>query len=548
MAVIQISRIQHRKGLQQDLPQLASAELGWAVDSRRLYIGNGTVAEGAPTTGITEILTQYSDLLSIAGTYTFKGAQSGYTSRTGATSDVPIKRTLQQKLDDYISVHDYGAKGDNATDDTAAIQRAIDQTLFGNFASATTRLRRVVHLPAGTYLINNSLKIPSYAVLVGEGKDRTIIRQLSNLFPVVVLQDSLGQTGATYNTLLGANPATDIGVSDLTLETIGTQDVVTFDTTERLIFNNVMFRGIKTNSNTASGTQNAVSAIPTASNGYVRNVVFNNCDFVNCDQGLNINGTDFRIIGCYFNQLSFGVLADDVASPIATRNIKIVASTFDNIGRSGIKVITANTDVVTNFMSTMNYFGDVGTGYTGGGTPVYSVIDFAGSGNYSIGDAFLRSDADNGQVPRVKFASQSRNVAFNANTGISLGMVQLGTARTVALSASQTLANTGIVLGSTASGLPSGAMTITYWLRRESVPAYRQGKIDVILSGVNLQYTDEYTEYPNSSLTTAGYPSTPGPTGITFVVTSIGSNQAVLKYTSTAAGTANLSYSITSWT
>lgn len=60
MAVIQISRIQHRRGLQADLPNLASAELGWSVDTRKLYIGNGTIEEGAPNLGKTEILTQYS--------------------------------------------------------------------------------------------------------------------------------------------------------------------------------------------------------------------------------------------------------------------------------------------------------------------------------------------------------------------------------------------------------------------------------------------------------------------------------------------------------
>lgn len=62
MAIIQISRIQHRRGLQEDLPQLASAELGWSIDTRRLYIGNGTLEEGAPTLGVTEILTEYSIL------------------------------------------------------------------------------------------------------------------------------------------------------------------------------------------------------------------------------------------------------------------------------------------------------------------------------------------------------------------------------------------------------------------------------------------------------------------------------------------------------
>lgn len=60
MAIVQISKIQQRRGLQQDLPALAAGEIGWTIDSRRAYIGNGTIEEGAPTEGITELLTQYS--------------------------------------------------------------------------------------------------------------------------------------------------------------------------------------------------------------------------------------------------------------------------------------------------------------------------------------------------------------------------------------------------------------------------------------------------------------------------------------------------------
>jgi hypothetical protein len=39
--------------------------MGWSIDEQRLFIGNGTLAEGAPTTGVTEILTtqsMYSEL------------------------------------------------------------------------------------------------------------------------------------------------------------------------------------------------------------------------------------------------------------------------------------------------------------------------------------------------------------------------------------------------------------------------------------------------------------------------------------------------------
>lgn len=63
MAIVQISRITNRKGLQENLPQLAGAELGWSIDERRLYIGNGTLEEGAPVIGNTEILTEFSELV-----------------------------------------------------------------------------------------------------------------------------------------------------------------------------------------------------------------------------------------------------------------------------------------------------------------------------------------------------------------------------------------------------------------------------------------------------------------------------------------------------
>jgi Major tropism determinant N-terminal domain len=60
MAIVQISKIQQRRGLQQDLPQLAAGEIGWSIDARRIYIGNGTLDEGAPVEGRTEILTEFS--------------------------------------------------------------------------------------------------------------------------------------------------------------------------------------------------------------------------------------------------------------------------------------------------------------------------------------------------------------------------------------------------------------------------------------------------------------------------------------------------------
>ena len=73
MPIVQISRIQHRRGKRTDLPQLAAGELGWVIDEQRLFIGNGTVADGAPAVGNTEIVTSGSSGFTTALTYTYKG-------------------------------------------------------------------------------------------------------------------------------------------------------------------------------------------------------------------------------------------------------------------------------------------------------------------------------------------------------------------------------------------------------------------------------------------------------------------------------------------
>jgi hypothetical protein len=69
MAVVQISKIQQRRGqkLLSGMPQLSSAELAWAVDTQELFIGNGSVTEGAPYVGNTRVLTEHDNILELAG-------------------------------------------------------------------------------------------------------------------------------------------------------------------------------------------------------------------------------------------------------------------------------------------------------------------------------------------------------------------------------------------------------------------------------------------------------------------------------------------------
>ena len=95
MAVVQISRIQIRRGKSLSgtgLPQLASGELAWSLDTQELYIGNGSVAEGSPAVGNTKILTERD--LTVQGNL-LNLIQHIYKSndpaiQTGPTSNDPI--------------------------------------------------------------------------------------------------------------------------------------------------------------------------------------------------------------------------------------------------------------------------------------------------------------------------------------------------------------------------------------------------------------------------------------------------------------------------
>jgi hypothetical protein len=85
MAIVQISQITNRLGLQSNLPQLAGGELGWSTDSRRLYIGNGTpgqppLGQGAPVIGNTEILTEFSDLTPVPSIVTLTDKTNSLTT------------------------------------------------------------------------------------------------------------------------------------------------------------------------------------------------------------------------------------------------------------------------------------------------------------------------------------------------------------------------------------------------------------------------------------------------------------------------------------
>ena len=101
------------------------------------------------------------------------------------------EKPLPERTPD-VSVKDYGAAGDGAADDTAAIQKAID-----------ANPGKTIALPAGRYRLSEVVTIKtSGTVLQGEGPDKTVILApvpLQEIHPLPVQYADTGGTAYAYS-------------------------------------------------------------------------------------------------------------------------------------------------------------------------------------------------------------------------------------------------------------------------------------------------------------------------------------------------------------
>lgn len=503
MAVVQISKIQVRRGQKLQgtgLPQLSSGELGWAVDTRELFIGNGAVSEGAPAVGNTKILTEYDDLLALADTYTYK-ADEPYIL-TGPNSSNSTKRSLQQRLDEFVTARSFGVKFDGATDDTVALQRAIDQLFLNDATKGSVGSRVVLVLDAGTCLISDTIYVPPYATIIGAGKNKTVIRQTVNK-PAFITVNSTSTPGNPASDSASAfeNQATNIVLKGMTIDTTAAgagganninSEVGTPDTGKALIlescrdslFEDVIFKGIWT-----TGTPNAqdngvvINCLSGATKS--KNNTFNRCRFEGFGAAVRSKWDIENNIWneCEFDTLGqgivfgFGMTIGQPASGQSTgpNNNLITNSKFNNIKEIGLWVENGLHNV-----SEGNRYTKVGTNGGAETNPLYPVIKYNKNTNKSYRDYFERTAAiayGNGanSVPYIPEIEGSGMFTMNHENAIRFG--QLTNIRLFRLPA-----------------VANQAFEIDYTMVSETYRLIRSGKLHIVVDayGDNVEISDEY--------------------------------------------------------
>lgn len=504
MAIVQISRITQRKGLSENLPQLAGAEFGWVIDERRLFIGNGTIQEGAPAIGNTEILTEYSDIFAIAGLYTYKGEAGGYTVQTGPTTGDPVKRTLQSVLDETASVKDFGATGDGDTDDTDAINRALYQMFC---RENNPQVRRSLFFPAGVYRVTNSINIPPYAKLYGEGGDSSIIflnaATDSTFGPYVArTADSLQQTGVNIGNN-GASPPQNVEIYNMGFQSDEEVDLFLVEDAEQISFQDVSFNGPFSQSyienNPGLVTTADIACVRFASTvSYITNTVtFDSCHFTGMSYAFNAdeNIQGITVQNSKLNTLYQGILIGTNTDPSDTGPVgfRVLHNLFDNVAQEGI-VIGSPTNSVGLNQTGYNIFLDVATNFQGGNqTPTAPIIDFQTDNNVSLGDMFERDEVFNAIEPRIKI-NNKKVFAIDNGERYKFGTYTRNAGEQVYLDLEGT-PTTIITIKTT----EAQAFTMQYRFKDDLNLTNRWGTLEVVCqdgddSAGTLSYTDDYTE------------------------------------------------------
>jgi hypothetical protein len=371
MAVIEIAKIQVRRGqeLQTGIPQLDPGEFGWAEDTEHLYIGK-RIVEGANTDDNSRILTE-TDLnyFKIASQNTGT-VNSAYQYRQ-TTLPHTVSYTVQGKLDDYVSLTDFGlVPGNTGTDITAILNNAVkdlyhDQTV--------TDSKRKLVIPAGTYVVSGTVSLPPYASLVGEGIDLTTLISVSTTTNMFNTVDGSFPTSQGWNNGMNTagNESKYVSLQGMTVEyantltlTSSTVSLVSLDNVNNAVIKDVKFTIEGFSSIASNGTALSIRGARIGGIEQARNISIENCKFESIGLGVNSTGTviNTEIINNIFKNLNQGIniSADSQLANFSPKNFLISRNDFYGITKEGIFVGTSSNRV--NHIIENNVFNQVANG------------------------------------------------------------------------------------------------------------------------------------------------------------------------------------------
>jgi hypothetical protein len=391
VAIVSISRIQVRRGRKNQgsgLPQLASGEFGWAIDAQELYIGNGSVAEGAPYVGNTRILTESDDLFSLVENYQYK--REDPFIQTGENENSPVLRTLQERLDERISIRSYGAEGDGS-DQTQQIQRAIFNLFLNPATKNNPKSRAVLWLDPGVYRISSTIFLPPFVNIHGAGSEKTVIEYTGTDAAFETVNSTYLNSTPEFDSSL--NQSRHNHISGLTVNLENKSVAFRLRNCRNSMFSDIALSGTWESgddgfADSAFEFINLSKVVSCHSNSF-ENITVKKFTYVVFAKGDIYNNLWNN---CVFSKSQYGVVfgkdavIGSVGQTVGPANNSIKNSVFDDIERHGIWVANGKYNASIN-----NKYYDVGNSGGSSLTAEFSVIQFEDSSNISENDWFKRT-------------------------------------------------------------------------------------------------------------------------------------------------------------
>lgn len=338
---------------------------------------------------------------------------------TGATL-----RDVDLKLNDFISVKDFGAVGDDSNNDTTAIQAAIDSISAGT-----------IYFPAGTYKVTSTINVSTTKItLKGEGSQASILKADAAFSGTNVLNMS-APTGCVVEDLQmdgNSNNVTGLTIND----GIGIE------------INRVLVK----NSETGYKIRNVDDCVFNAcgSDTMSSGASFNFLATAALDAAATIDGIRCKLIDCYSSAAPKAIQSDQVN----TSSIDLLVERFNEISATGsasVGTIAVHTNHVVKLVDCI-WLGTIpgiaivnqetsvirtdGIIITGAATPVLNV------------SAVLQGDNYVGLVVIQASATEFHDASSHSGASYVLLVTSRGSGSPVGVVA---IASDGQIAGSTAS-------------------------------------------------------------------------------------------------
>ena len=233
-----------------------------------------------------------------------------------------VATNVEAKLAQYVSVKDFGAVGDGVTDDTAAIQAALDSGAEG------------VYIPGGTYKITASLVVDgntgtTATHIYGDGGFSSQLAWSGSLggTMLVVGKDPRQMTrfeGIYFNANQLATKIAHIGISTTTAAVV-----------RNMTFEQCIFTEAQTGTAIWLGDYTASPAIAEAD---IANFNIVRCQFFNNNHSVtwdSVQALEVNIDGCFMSRSGSGIFIDEALYMERGGSASVINSYFGGISNGG---------------------------------------------------------------------------------------------------------------------------------------------------------------------------------------------------------------------